>query len=367
MADDRRAIPLTAVAASTLATTDPPEREYLDGFDLFPAAEFSFLSGAGAAGKTGLCLQLAMATASYAEQSHWLGRPIKMQGPVAFYSGEEDLNELHRRLHEIAAADPSIDLRDLSRLHLIDKSIASNKALITATGPTPTFKALEQFVGRKGISLLILDNRAQLCAINELDRNQATATVNHFRGLAKTFGTTTILLQHPSLSGLKTGSSGSTGFSNTARNFIHLARPNGKDEDPDGSEDDGRRILRVQKANGGKMGRVINLQWSLGAYICTDQPPPRAGFDVGRPQKAERIFLALLDWHNTRGISVSMNTRARNFAPTVFVAHPDRGDCSLKELTAAMHALDKSGKIRSVQYGPPSDDTYRLEVVKCNP
>jgi len=211
--------------------------------------------------------------------------------------------------------------------------------------------------------LIILDNRAQIAHVDEIDRGHATAVGNTFRAISAEHETTVILLTHPSVSGEKDGRSGSTGWNNTARNTALMCKP--KDADEDGDSDDGRRQLKVPKANRSKMGLRANLQWAAGVYRCTDQPP-RAGEDIGREGKARRVFLGLLKWHNENGISVSLNTKAQNYAPKVFFAHPDREGCAYRVLEGAMHFLHKNGQIRTVSYGPPSDKTYRLEVVKCN-
>lgn len=373
MADEIiRFLPL--VSAASLAETEPPKIHHVDGHGWFPQEELSFLSGAGGSGKTTLAMQLGAAVASTGEVAYWLDRPVELRGGVLFYSAEENLASLHRKLFDIAASDPSIDIRrHLARLQLLDFSVDRDKWLLTVQRGrvirTPTFGWLETAIKRNDIKLLILDNRAQISLIDEIKRNDATALVNEFRELALTYGVAIILLQHPSLSGMRTnGGSGSTGFVNVARNFVFMLRPDGSDIDPDQPEDDGRRILRGTKVNAGKTGRITNLQWTAGIYRCTDKPPPRAGSDIGKPERAERLFLELLEWHNERGINTSMSTTALNYAPKKFVAHPDtdRSIFSLKDLEKAMHALDRAVKIRSVPYGPPSDKTYRLEVVKCN-
>ncbi len=338
------------VPASSLAETQPQPIRFVDGHGWFPQAELSILSGAGAAGKTTLMVQLAVAVASQTEgPSFWLDRPVELRGAVLFFSAEENLNALHHKLFDIAAADPSINIRrHLSKLHFVDVSISTtDKCLLTTQRGkvirTKAFAMLEDAIARNGIKLLILDNRAQILLIDEIQRNHATASTNEFRALAATYGVAVILLQHPSLSGMRTGSSGSTGFQNVSRNFVYMVRPDGSDVDPN-TEDDGKRILRGIKVNSGKMGRVTNLQWQAGIYVCADEKP-RAGWDIGRPEKAERVFLKLLAKAAERKRDLSDNANSGAYAPKIFVADSGREGINLREFEAAMERLFEAGKL----------------------
>jgi len=200
--------------------------------------------------------------------------------------------------------------------------------------------------------LIIIDNRAQVTMVDEIDRNVATAVGNTFRTIAAKFASTVIFLTHPSLSGMKTGSSGSTGWNNTTRNTVLMCRPEaeGKSEDDSYRFDDGKRQLVVPKANYGPMGLRANLQWSCGVYSCTDKPK-RSDESIGQESKSERVFLKLMGVYANRGIELSAASQARNFAPSVFFTDGAREGISKPALISAMLSLLDQGKIKILTVG----------------
>ncbi|MDX0029730.1 AAA family ATPase [Sinorhizobium meliloti] len=367
--DTTRKPVLHTIRGSKFGMSEPKPLEYIDGQEMFLAAAVNYLTGAGAIGKSLMALQLACAIAlperDYPE-SHWLGRPVEKRGKVLFVSGEDDTDAIHRRVLDIAAAE-GFNACHLGNLEIANLTLTADKALFSGqrngASKTPLFAALENTVAAMMPVAIFLDNRAQLCDIDELNRSAATKVGNHLHLLAKAWNAAVVVLAHPSLSGLnsKTGNSGSTAWLNSVRNQVNMVRP----DDAEGGADDGRRQLIVPKANYGPMGRVMNVRWELGCYHCTDKPE-RAGSDIGRADRAERVFLALLNLHTDRGVWVSARPKASNYAPKVFGGHPKREGTTPKMFAAAMETLFEKGLIRAVQHGSPSDDAWKLEVVKCN-
>jgi hypothetical protein len=70
--------------------------------------------------------------------------------------------------------------------------------------------------------------------------------------------------------------------------------------------------------------------------------------------KACRVFLVLLDQHNTTRRFVSTKYRAGNFAPKVFSQHDAREGCTKKHLERAMNILFARGDITNESYSTPS-------------
>jgi len=104
---------LDTVCAADLAGRPVPSRQW-HVENVIPGRTVTGLSGDGGTGKTILAEQLAAATAGAGK---WLGfRPSP--GPVLYLSAEDEIDELHRRLVEIAG-DAGIDLADLRDLHFI--------------------------------------------------------------------------------------------------------------------------------------------------------------------------------------------------------------------------------------------------------
>ncbi len=361
--DDKPLEPLDTISVADFAEKPIPEREFLDDRHLFPARNVTLLQGDGGTGKSLLAMQLAMAVAV---GGTWLGIAVK-RGAVLYLSAEEDEAENHIRAAEIAAAEP-LDLVDLKHLR-ISCLAGEDAALATEDkkgrlATTTLYRRLELSLKNIKPLLVVLDNLADVFGGNEISRAQARQFIGMLRRLAIRFNCYILLLGHPSLAGINsgTGTSGSTAWSNSVRARLYLHKQIGQD----GSEaDQSVRVLETMKANYGPRGEPINLKWDCGRYICTDKPQ-RAGSDIGGAGKAERVFLALLNTHNERGIWVSARPKAQNYAPKVFAGHPKRDGQTVNSLKNAMEALFENGAIRSVPYGPPSDDTWKLEVVKCN-
>lgn len=348
---------LEGIRASSFAGREIPARQFVDGFGFFPAAELCYLSGPGGGGKTTIALQLAAAVAmpiAACPQTHWLGAPVGIRGPVLFVSCEDDEFECQRRL-EAAAAAEAFNLHDLRDLRIYDLSARQEKALLVSPQrnrlvKTPMLSALEEQIALIRPALVIIDNRAQAIDCDEIDRSLATRASNVFSHLGKLYDTTFVILSHPSLGGIanKTGSSGSTAWSNTGRSTVYMRRPDDADDERNGGGiDDGRRVLVSQKSNYGPTGRRVNLQWDCGVYRCTDQPR-RPDADIGQESKGERVFLKLMAVFEKRQIDVSANANSPgSYAPNVFFKDAREG-LTKSALEAAMKSLIDKGIIEVV-------------------
>ena len=104
---------LDTFSAAIFAGVPPPPRVFLDKSELLPVKNVTLLSGDGATGKSLLALQLAVAVVS---ESRWIGIEVGF-GPVVYLCCEEDHDELHNRLADIAAAE-DIDLADCANLEI---------------------------------------------------------------------------------------------------------------------------------------------------------------------------------------------------------------------------------------------------------
>ncbi|TBA14682.1 hypothetical protein ELH65_01125 [Rhizobium ruizarguesonis] len=354
---------LEGIRASSFAGRAIPARKFVDGFDFFPAGELSFLSGPGGGGKTTAALQLAAAVAmpvAACPQTHWLGAPVGVRGPVLFISCEDDEFECQRRL-EAAAAAEAFDLRDLRDLRIYDLSARLDKALLVSPQrhrlvKTPICNALEEQIAQICPALVIIDNRAQAIVCDEIDRSLATRASNIFGHIGKLYDSAIVILTHPSLGGIanKTGSSGSTAWTNTGRSTVYMRRPDDADDEGNGGGiDDGRRVLISQKANYSPTGRRVNLVWDCGAYRCTDEPR-RPDADIGQQSKGERVFLKLMGVFQQRGIELSANPKSGgSYAPNLFFNDAREG-LTKPQLVTAMYGLLDRRAIWIAEIGPPS-------------
>jgi RecA-family ATPase len=335
--DHRRPMDRRRLQASRLAARPIPERLWLVP-ELIPARTVTMLGGDGGVGKSLIALQLAAATAA---GRPWLGRQC-VTGGVVLLSAEDEEDELHRRLAAIVASEDDLDFPDLDRLTLLP--LAGEDALLAIPDPrtgvlhsTPLFGELETLIAEDPPALLVLDTLADLHSGNENDRTVARQFVGMLRGLAMRHDCAVLLLAHPSLTGLASGSglSGSTAWNASVRSRLYLERP-------DGEADRNRRRLVSKKANYARGDEEIGLTWREGVFVADAAPDALDRMAAGA--KAERVFMKLLDTMTAQGRYVSA-TPGTNHAPKVFAKHPDAEGATRPDLERAMDVLFGRGMI----------------------
>lgn len=334
----------------------PPRSWLVDG--LIPSGTVTLLGGDGGTGKSLLALQLA---ASVALSRAWLGLPT-VSGGALYLSAEDDRDELHRRVADICRAEAATPA-DLDRLTL--RSLAGEDALLAALSArggalqaSGLFRELDARLRDDAPALLVLDTLADLFPGDENNRAQARQFVGMLRGLAIQHDCAVVMLAHPSLSGLNSGSgtSGSTGWNNSVRSRLYLERvkDEGYEADPDA------RILRTMKANYSRTGGEISLKWRQGVFVAD---APVTGIDrMAATAKAERVFLKLLRTFTDEGRTVN-HAGGPSYAPTVFAKHPDAEKCTRQAFRSAMDKLLAQGKIGIEKQGSPSK-TRQFLVLK---
>ena len=249
-------------------------------------------------------------------------------GPVLFITAEDDEDELHFRFHKIAAYyETDFDQLAAAGLHLLslagkDAAMATvnQKGIVT---PTELFKTLERTAREIRPRWIGLDTAADIFIVNERDRSEVRQCISLLRGLALEIATSVILLAHPSLSGIAsgTGLSGSTAWNNSVRSRLYLKSEKKKDGDQD-EEDEGDgsgRILEFMKSNYSALAKPVKLTWRDGLLV-PDTLPRLAPIDrAALDERARRVFMELLARYNKQDRTVSSKERANNFAPTEFM------------------------------------------------
>jgi hypothetical protein len=280
--------PLPTVVAATLASGNPPPRQFLDAACLLPARNVTLLSGDGGTGKSLLALQLALATST---ASNWIGIEVS-SGPVVYLSAEEDQDETHARLAEICNAE-EIDLAEAFTLNMIfmpgQDAVLAHEDKGARLVTTPLFRRLAATLEGIEPALLVLDNLADVFGGNENSRTLAKHFIGILRSLAIRHDCTVLLLGHPSLTGLNSGSgsSGSTAWSNSVRSRLYLR----KDADAHGFEADRtRRLLETKKINYGPGSPPIGLAWERGRFVRRDPPKPFDDVTVADLERVQAAF-----------------------------------------------------------------------------
>lgn len=340
-------------SAAELANLCVPDRDWLvEG--LIPIGTVTMLSGDGGVGKSLLALQLAAAVAL---NGRWVGQAVA-GGRAMFISAEDDRDELHRRISDLTRAY-GVGFRDLGRLTL--RSLAGEDALLAAPTPdkvlcpTALHDELDRQIAVDKPSLVILDTLADLFPGNENDRAQARQFIGLLRGLAIRHECAVLLLAHPSLSGLNSGSgtSGSTGWNNSVRSRLYFERV----QDDAYEADPNLRVLRTMKANYGQIGGEIGVRWVDGVFVPLS---PETGLDkMAAAAKSERVFLKLLREFSQEGRSLSDKVSSA-YAPTLFAKSGRAEGCTKRILAGAMETLFVAGKIKMIEGGSPSRPTRTM-------
>lgn len=333
--------------ASELEGQPVPERVWhVDG--LIPGHTVTLFSGDGGTGKSLCSLQLAVSTVLGCA---WFGLSTR-QGKAVYMSAEDDRDELHRRLHDICTAEET-PLANLNNFVL--RSLAGEDALFAnlSKGGTlqasPLLEAVDDLLAIEAPQLLVLDTLADFFPGNENDRAQARQFIGMLRGLALRHRCAVVMLAHPSLAGMAsgTGTSGSTGWNNSVRSRLYLNRvvQDGYEANPDA------RLLRTMKSNYGKVGGEIALTWRNGVFVAD---APLSGLDrKAASAKAERVFLKLLREFTDQGRNVN-HSGGPTYAPKLFYENPKSEGCTKQVLRTAMESLLAAGKIKIAEDGPPS-------------
>lgn len=309
--------------------------------DLIPAGCVTILSGDGATGKSLLSLQLA---ASVANDGVWLGK-FTAKGPSIYITAEDSTDEIHRRSHKIVGGDfTGYD----SLYHYSLTGEDAFLAIADTTGilhRTTLFHELEDEIKTLRPALVVLDNVADMFGGNENDKSQPRQFISILNGLCKEHGTTIVLLQHPSKSGMNDGSgtSGNTAWRNSARGYLYLSRV----ADDYGNEvNSDERILTTKKSNYGPSSGEIQLNYDDGKFVIKN---PLA--DIQDNGQDDALFLTILQamWDQKRYLSDKRN--ASNYAPREMAQHPlNSKGVPIFRLKKAMERLFMSGALTIGEY-----------------
>jgi RecA-family ATPase len=327
-----------------------------------PAGDATILSGDGGGGKTTVALQLAVSVERGI--GDWLGTVCE-SGPVIFFSGEEPENEMRRRLARVARKR-SIEPADIENLHFHfadpDSCLLGISRPNGPMVPTPLFESLRAAARVISPVLIVVDSIAATFGGNQNDRVHARTFVGMFRRLAHDFDCAVLLLDHPSLSGITsgTGRGGSMDWQNATRARLHLETV----DDAEGGTD---RVLETKKTNYGPNGEKVKLRWEDGCFVMASSAP--APTQAATFNAVDRAYLACLDLLTIQGREVREHP-GRGYAPKVFADMPEANGITARAFKTAQERLFSAGMIHNETIGPASKRTKRVarkpvEITPC--
>ncbi len=287
----------------------PPQREWIIP-DWLPRGCVTAIYGDGGVGKSLLAQQLMVSIATGKEWLGYKNEPMKVYGLLC----EDDREEIHRRQvdikHQLGIAADNIDnMLYVSRVGKDNLFMTFDKE--ERGKLTSFFNQILEDIKEFQPQLVVLDTLADLFGGNENIRIQVRQFVQNCCGeIARSVNAAVLLCAHPSDSGIqrKTGTGGSTAWSNTVRSRWYLEKPDEEGMSPD------IRILSQKKSNYSSTKGKITLEWNNGIFIRTDNHiAPTAGekysskCDDVRDRKSNDI-LNLIHDEATAGKAYTMNS-----------------------------------------------------------
>lgn len=364
--------PFDFISAASFDGQKAPQRRWLV-HDRIPMRNVTLLSGDGAVGKTSIALQLAVCVASHALD--WIQNVIDEAGPVMFFTAEEELTEVHFRLEQIVDFYPKLQWTDLKHLHV--KSMAEGDCVMAVPhrthilAKTKQYERMELSIKQIAPKLVIMESAADLFAGNEIDRSQVRKFVSLLRELAIRYDCAIVLLSHPSVSGMASGSgmSGSTQWNNAVRSRMYFKTVKADkddtvdDNDPDALKETGSdfRELQYLKNNRAKQGDKIRLKYNNGLFLPEAQPTPLD--KAAQETTSDQVFMTLLRKYETDGSGRTVGVKTgTTYAPALFAKEKEARAARVTKamLLQAMERLLTAKKIRSIKYGPPSKERNKL-------
>ena len=288
-----------------------------------------------------------------------------------FVTAEDEDEEVHRRLVAVANG-AGLDLESAGDLHF--RSLAGQEAVLATPSAktglmevTSVFKALKAEILRLRPSLLVLDTLADLFGGDEVKRVQARQFIQLLQSLvvAADWDLSVVLLAHPSVSGMNsgTGTSGSTAWSNSVRSRLYLERKLAKRGEKETIEvDPDIRVLSTKKANRTKQGGELTVRWVAGRFIA--QVVAASSRDPDADALDEKAFLDLLDDFDRSKRPVSPNKTSPSYAPKLFLSNPLGEEIGAHRLEGAMSRLFTQQSICVETYGPKSKTYSRIARAK---
>lgn len=317
---------------------------------VIPRLQPALLSGEGAIGKSMLALHLMASTALGRD---WLGFLPEPGG--AWYIGAEDHEtELHIRLADILK-HYNTTYDELIKSGFRMKSLYDDDAVLGAPNrygiieATNLYKQIYQQAGDEKPMCIALDASADVFAGNEIDRVQTRQFCTLLRKLSNVCEGSVLLLAHPSLTGISTGTglSGSTAWHNSVRARLYLTSPK---PEPGEQPDSDLREMQFKKNQYGRTNDSLVLRYQNGLFL------PEKTFSsiemAAAEQNADQTFLTLLARFTKSGRNVGDKVKAANYAPRVFAKEPDAKALPKPEkyLVSAMDRLFRENKIHMEDY-----------------
>jgi len=323
--------------AASLADQAPPPRQWVVT-NWIPRRAVTLLSGDGGVGKSLLCLQLCVATAS---GGSWLGLETE-PGPAVALFCEDDADEVHRRLVDVSAA-ADVEIATLGGFSFccppaVDVSLFSEHDAIAAQRWRSLLERLMRMQPRPVV--IVIDAAADVFDANESDRAKVRRFLRMLRGLALELDAAVVLISHPSRAGLAARDllSGSTAWGNSVRSRLTF-------DAPKRALPDLRELQRVKGNYAARGEGSIMLRWDAGAFVVEGRLDAIA--QQARAAQADRVFMALFAKMTDEG-QVLRHSPGPHYAPKLMAERDEAERLTAAEFRAAMNRCLGSNRVEIV-------------------
>lgn len=340
------------VRASSFQGKPVPVRQWCIP-DWVPDHVVTLLSGDGGTGKSLFAMQLATCCAI---GSPFMGMELGRR-KVLYLAAEDDLDELHRRQQDINQG-LQIDFSDLDD-QLWFRTLKGEDALLAVSDgksrslkATPTYDNLRTFCLSEGIQLVIVDTVADTFGGLEIDRQHVTRYVRLLETIARETGGAVVILAHPGVSGMASGSgiSGSTAWRNAVRSVVYMRRPT--DEEATGPEARDLRIVERLKGNFAPAGAELRITYWQGQFGLADKAAngSKAVDAIG----AEVKVLAAMRRAAQQGRLMTFSPTSTSYAPKVIKDYREISGLKVHHIERAISSMLERGELREAHVGRPS-------------
>ena len=337
----------------------PPAQEWAV-HERVPLGCVCLFSGAGAAGKSYMTLQQCL---SHVLGMPWLGNIPVTRGPAVFLDAEDDAGVIHRRLAGILrhySARFEAVARNLHVASLLDEDpvIGAFNRRTGRVEPTLMYGRLMEMAGDIRPVTIAIASSANVFAGSEIDRSQVQQFVDLLTRVARRGNCGVVLISHPSLVGLSSGSglSGSTQWHNAVRARFYV-KPSEDDDDEARGE---VRTIELMKNNYGPPSSSVRVRYANGVFVPVTADEAAA---AERRDRARAAFLAILGRYNRENRYASANP-GPTYAPTWFAHEQEAVQARVNsdDLEAAMRDLLAEGKIVTANHGTDAKPRWHLVV-----
>lgn len=344
-------------AASWEGKAIEPQEWIIEG--MIPSLTTTSLAGDGGLGKSLLAMQ---AMTCCATGKIFLTHDTVKCKTIGLFCEDRE-NQLHERQSRINDHYKLsyADVADVNYMPRVGQDNALVQVSYDKIEPTPFYHDFRECVLDTQAKLIVIDTAADTFMGNENIRTQVRFYVQMLNGLANDAKGAVLLLVHPSISGLASGSgtSGSTAWSNSVRSRWYLEKHQAQeDEEPDPN----LRILSQKKSNYSAVKSLgQELIWEEGVFdLKLDQGGFIRKLEISNLSKK---CLEVIEHYHSQNINLSIYENAKTYAPKM-IKQKMGGGHPYDDIKLAFNQLLDNKSIVNAPFGPPSRGMSR--IVPCD-